>query len=70
MEVCFAIPLISMFVHVVPVTVIWVAMAVTMFSSFDRLQNPKPYYSEFPNSLKVLESRMNWAQTRTGCAST
>jgi len=22
----------------------------------NRLQNPKPYYSEFPDSLKVLES--------------
>ena len=37
-----------------------------MFSILDRLQNPKPYYSEFPKSLKVLESRMNWAQTPNG----
>ena len=59
-------PLISMLVHVVPVTVVWILLGVTAMSSFDRMMNPKPYYSEFPNSLKILQSQMNWAQTGDG----
>jgi hypothetical protein len=62
----FRHPLVMMLVHVVPVTVVWVVLIAVMFSSLDRLQNPKPYYSEFPNSLKILESRINWAQTENG----
>ena len=62
----FRHPLVMMLVHVVPVTVVWVVLIAVTFSSLDRMQNPKPYYSEFPNSLKVLESRMNWAQTENG----
>ena len=56
----------NMLVHIVPMTAFWVLLIVVMFSSLDRLQNPKPYYSEFPNSLQVLESQMNWAQTSNG----
>ena len=59
-------PSVMVLVHVVPITVIWIAMAIAMFSLFDSFQNPKPYYSEFPNSLKVLESQMNWTQTKDG----
>jgi len=55
-----------MLVHGVPLLAFWLARAMVVFSRLDRLQNPKPYYSEFPNSLKVLESRMNWAETREG----
>ncbi len=62
----FRHPLISLLVHVLPVTAIWVAIGVVGFSRLDEMQNPKPYYSEFPNSLKILESRMNWAQSNDG----
>jgi len=62
----FRHPLVMMLAHVVPMTAVWIVFAALMFSSIDRLQNPKPYYSEFPNSLKVLESQMNWAQTKDG----
>ncbi len=62
----FRHPWVMMFIHVVPVTVIYVTLAVTAFSRLERMQNPKPYYSEFPGSLRILESRMNWAQTENG----
>ena len=62
----FRHPLVMLLVHVVPMTVVWIVFAALIFSSMDRLQNPKPYYSEFPNSLKVLESQMNWTQTEKG----
>ncbi len=62
----FRHPMVGMLVHVLPVTVVWVVLMSVMFSNLERLQNPKPYYSEFPNSLKILESRMNWARTENG----
>ena len=62
----FRHPLVMTLTHAVPFLVIWVGSTVVMFSFLDRLQNPKPYYSEFPDSLKVVDSRMNWAQTRDG----
>jgi hypothetical protein len=62
----FRHPLVSLLVHVVPMAAIWITFGALIFSSLERWQNPKPYYSEFPNSLKILESRMNWTQTPNG----
>ena len=62
----FRHPLVLVFTHVIPMIILWVGFMVMMFSFIDRLQNPKPYYSEFPNALKILESQMNWAQTEKG----
>jgi hypothetical protein len=62
----FRHPLIYMLLHVVPLTIVWVGSTMFIFNMLDSLQNPKPYYSEFPGSLKILESRMNWAQTSNG----
>jgi hypothetical protein len=62
----FRHPLVMMLVHVLPMAVLWVGFMVIIFSFLNRLQNPKPYYSEFPDSLKIIESRMNWAQTDNG----
>ncbi len=28
--------------------------------------SPPPYYEEFPNALQVLQSRMNWIETKDG----
>jgi len=28
--------------------------------------NPPPHYAEFPGALEVLESRLNWVQTKDG----
>ena len=62
----FRHPLVMLLVHVVPLAVLWVGGAIFTFSLLDSFQNPKPYYSEFPNSLKIIESRMNWVQTEKG----
>lgn len=62
----FRHPLVMVLTHLLPLLGVWVGFTVAMFSFLDRLQNPKPYYSEFPNSLRILESRMNWAQTSDG----
>ena len=62
----FRHPLVMVLTHLVPTLGVWVVFMMAMFSFLDRLQNPKPYYSEFPDSLKIIESRMNWAQTEKG----
>ena len=62
----FRHPLVMVFTHFVPALGIWVVFMVAMFSILDSIQNPKPYYSEFPSALKIIESRMNWAQTEKG----
>ena len=62
----FRHPLVVLLVHVVPITTLFVVLAVVLISQFSRLQNPKPYYSEFPSSLKILQARMNWVQTSEG----
>jgi hypothetical protein len=62
----FRHPLVSLLVHGIPILVIGVTIAMAIFSFLDHIQNPKPFYSEFPDSLKIMESRMNWAQTTDG----
>lgn len=62
----FRHPLVMTLTHVVPFLVLWIGTSVVTFSFLDRLQNPKPYYSEFPDSLKILESRMSWVQASDG----
>jgi hypothetical protein len=62
----FRHPLVMTLTHLVPFLVLWVGGAMLTFSLLDGLQNPRPYYSEFPDSLKIIESRMNWAQTSDG----
>jgi hypothetical protein len=41
-------------------------MGMAFLVKFDRIANPKPYYSEFLDSLRIVESRMNWVQTKDG----
>jgi hypothetical protein len=62
----FRHPVISTLAFGIPGLVFLLSMFWVLFSACERLANPKPYYSEFPESLKVLESRMNWAQTSNG----
>lgn len=62
----FRHPLVMMLTHIVPLTMVWVVFGLLIFSMTARLQNPRPFYSEFPGALKIIESRMNWAQTDNG----
>lgn len=55
-----------MLTHLGSMMVLWIVLGTALFSRLGNLGNPKPYYSEFPNTLKILESQMNWAQTPNG----
>ncbi len=62
----FRHPFVMMFTHLVPLLILWIAISIEAVAFFDRFQNPKPYYSEFPDAIKILNSKMNWAQTQNG----
>lgn len=62
----FRHPLVFATCYSIPLLVMWLWAGWVIFSKIEALANPRPYYSEFPNSLQVLQSRMNWAPTRDG----
>ena len=43
---------------------LYIVMGIWFMSIMSRLENPKPYYTDFPRALRVVESRLNWAQTK------
>jgi hypothetical protein len=59
-------PAIAVWVYGFPHLVIYALMAVLILTAVNRFQNPKPDYTDFFNSLRVMESRMNWAETSNG----
>jgi hypothetical protein len=59
-------PAINAWVLGFPALAIWALMAMLMLTAVDRILNPKPDYTAFINSLRVLESQMNWAETSNG----
>ena len=60
----FRHPLVNLLVVGIPMVLVIVFGALALFSSLDRLSNPKPNYSEFPDSLRILEVNMNWTVVR------
>lgn len=60
----FRNPTVGLFCIVIPLIASFVLVAIILLSGLDRLQNPKPNYSDLPDSLLVLESHMNWAMTQ------
>jgi hypothetical protein len=59
-------PAIAVWVYGFPHLVIYAFMAMLILTAVNRFTNPKPDYSEYINSLRVAESRMNWAETSNG----
>lgn len=54
------------FVLILPLTAAYWLMGYGFMNHFQKMMNPPPFYSDFPESVKVLESKMNWAQTTDG----
>jgi hypothetical protein len=59
-------PLVSALLAGIPMIAIMVVLGVAGLDRLDRIINPRPSYTAFPHALRVLESRMNWAQTKDG----
>jgi hypothetical protein len=59
-------PAVLVWLHGIPMLALYVVVGVAGLNAFNRIGNPKPYYSDFPHTLRVVESRMNWAQTKDG----
>jgi hypothetical protein len=59
-------PAVFIWLHGGLLAAVWIVMGIGILSAFNRLENPKPYYSAFPQAVRLVESRMNWAQTKDG----
>jgi hypothetical protein len=59
-------PAVAVWVYGFPHLVVYVAFGILILTTLNRLQNPKPDYTDFVGSLRVLETRMNWADTTSG----
>jgi hypothetical protein len=59
-------PAISVWIYGLPHLAIYALVGMLILTALNRLQNPKPDYTAFVNSLRVTESRMNWAETSSG----
>jgi predicted nucleic acid-binding Zn ribbon protein len=56
-------PAIAIWVFGLPHLAIYICLAVLVLTFLNRIENPRPNYTEYLNSLHVLESHMNWAGT-------
>jgi hypothetical protein len=43
-----------------------IVLAFSVLDRLDRLLNPRPLYAGLPHALQIVQSRMNWAQTKDG----
>ena len=59
-------PAITVWVYGLPHLAIYAVFGMLILTALNRFQNPKPDYTAFVNSLRVMESRMNWAETSSG----
>jgi hypothetical protein len=59
-------PLVGLFVFGLPLCAVFILLGAVLLVKLDRLMNPKPYYSEFPNAIRVVDSRLNWVQRHDG----
>jgi hypothetical protein len=59
-------PVTAAFILGIPVSLSLLVMVTVLLNKFDRAINPRPYYTECPGSLRVIDSRMNWAQASDG----
>jgi hypothetical protein len=59
-------PLVTSLVAGLLMATIMVVLGATALNRLDRVINPQPNHTTFPHALRVLESRMNWAQTKDG----
>ncbi|HWW02977.1 MAG TPA: hypothetical protein VNZ64_24970 [Candidatus Acidoferrum sp.] len=59
-------PAIAVWVFSIPHLALYGLLAVLLLTALDRMQNPRPDYTAFVNSVRVVGSWMNWAETTNG----
>jgi len=62
----FRNPAVNLPLVFIALTTLWLALGLALYKAVSRLWNPPPYYTDSLGSLQVLESRMNWVQTKEG----
>jgi hypothetical protein len=62
----FRNPAISLPIFFLPIMAFYFLLVHDGFGRFLAIFNPPPYYSDFPGSIRVRDSKMNWAGTVDG----
>ena len=62
----FRHPVTNSLVVGVPVLLLMGVLLNTLLQRFDATMNPRPFYADAPDSLRVVESRMLWVETTNG----
>ena len=60
-------PVTYAFIITLPMVILFGSLAVLLMNRLDGLINPRPFFGDMPNSLRVMESGMNWVETTNGC---
>jgi hypothetical protein len=47
----------------IPFIAIFIMIGILFEHSYGRVFNPPPYYTSFPDAVRVIESRINWVAT-------
>jgi hypothetical protein len=55
-------PAIAVWVYGLPHLVLYAGFVILILTAVDRVVNPEPDFTAFVNSLRVMESRMDWVQ--------
>lgn len=59
-------PVVSSLVFGLPALLCFLIFCYVMDQFATRFTNPPPYYFEHPGAIRVLESRINWVETKDG----
>ncbi len=62
----FRHPVVTVLTAFVPMMVAFAWLAHVSLAKLDRTFNPRPFYAEMPGSLQVVQSRLNWVETKDG----
>src|SRR5437588_501598 len=59
-------PAVSFWVMGVPFFLLFIGIGLAVLTKIERTFYPAPYYTDFPDSLRVIESRMDLIETSNG----
>jgi hypothetical protein len=59
-------PAVLMCLTALPLMLLLSTLGAVLMKAVNQFWNPAPYYTEFPDTLQVLESQMHWVQTKEG----
>lgn len=62
----FRHPIVGPLILLIPAMACVIAIVLAGAAGLNRLMNPAPYYTDFLDSLRVIQSRLSWVDTTNG----